>query len=175
MNILVNNSAILAVGLTKRCWNSAGHTLGITMSLINFSKITKLFNDNKRRAKHKPELFQEVMLMVLARVTRADSNVERVELEKVQEVLKEELGQDISVAEIRTASSSEAFETQSLESYLSTASRKLDERERMLILASLKKVIQSDDIVRSIELEFFDRVALALRATPSEIAGMVAD
>ena len=113
--------------------------------------------------------------MVLARVTRADSNVERVELEKVQEVLKEELGQDISVAEIRTASSSAIFETQSLESYLSTATRKLDEHERMLILDSLKKVIRSDEIIRSFELDFFDRVALALRATPSEIAGLVAD
>ena len=145
------------------------------MSLVDFSKIIKLIRDDKHRAKHKQELFQEVMLMVLARVTRADSNVETVELEKVQEVLKEELGQDISVAEIRTASSSEVFETQSLESYLSTATRKLDERERMLILASLKKVILSDEIIRSFELDFFDRVALSLRATPSEIAVLVAD
>tara|TARA_B110000858_G_scaffold98198_1_gene112924 strand:+ start:3266 stop:3703 length:438 start_codon:yes stop_codon:yes gene_type:complete len=145
------------------------------MSLLNFSKITKLLRDDKRRPKHRQELFKEVMLMVLARVTRADSNVERVELEKVQEVLKEELGQDISVAEIRTASSSAIFETQSLESYLSTATRKLDEHERMLILDSLKKVIRSDEIIRSFELDFFDRVALALRATPSEIAGLVAD
>ena len=135
------------------------------MSLVNFSKITKLIRDNKHRAKHRQELFKEVMLMVLARVTRADSNVEAVELEKVQEVLKEE----------RTASSSEVFEAQSFERYLSTASRKLDERERMLILASLQKVIRSDEVIRSFELDFFDRVALALRATPSEIAGLVAD
>lgn len=145
------------------------------MSLVDFSKITKLLRDNKHRAKHKQELFQEVMLMVLARVTRADSNVETVELEKVQEVLKEELGHDISVAEIRTASSSEVFETQSLESYLSSASRKLDGRERMLILASLEKVIRSDEVIRDFELDFFDRVALAMRATPAEIAGMVSD
>ena len=110
------------------------------MSLVDFSKITKLLRDDKHRAKHKQELFKEVMLMVLARVTRADSNVETVELEKVQEVLKQELGQDISVAEIRTASSSEIFETQSLESYLSTATRKLDEHERMLIMASLENI-----------------------------------
>jgi len=145
------------------------------MSLVDFSKITKLLRDDKHRAKHRQELFKEVMLMVLARVTRADSNVETVELEKVQEVLKEELGQDISVAEIRTASSSEVFETQSLESYLSSASRKLDARERMLILASLEKVIRSDEIIRGFELDFFDRVAFALRASPTEIAGLVAD
>ena len=145
------------------------------MSLVDFSKITKLIRDDKNSENHKQELFKEVMLMVLARVTRADSNVETVELEKVQEVLKEELGQDISVAEIRTASSSEVFETKSLESYLSTATRKLDGDERMLILASLEKVIRSDEIIRSFELDFFDRVASALRATPSEIAGLVAD
>ncbi len=145
------------------------------MSLLNFSKITKLLKDNERRAKHKQELFQEVMLMVLARVTRADSNVETVEIEKVQKVLKEELDQDFSVAEIRTASSSAVFEKESLESFLSTATRKLDERERMVILASLEKVIRSDDVIRPFELDFFDRVALALRATPSEIAGMVSD
>lgn len=145
------------------------------MSLVDFSKITKLLKDNEKRAKHKQELFQEVMLMVLARVTRADSNVETVEIEQVQKVLKEELGQDISIAEIRTASSSAVFEKESLESFLSTATRKLDERERMLILSSLEKVIRSDDVIRAFELDFFDRVALALRATPSEIAGMVSD
>ena len=85
------------------------------MSLVNFAKITKLLRENKRREKHKQELFQEVMLMVLARVTRVDSNIENVEIEKVQEVLKAELGQDISGAEIRTAASSEIFESQSLE------------------------------------------------------------
>lgn len=145
------------------------------MSLVDFSKITKLLKDNEKRKKHKQELFQEVMLMVLARVTRADSNVETVEIEQVQKVLKEELGQDISIAEIRTASSSAVFEKESLESFLSTATRKLDERERMLILSSLEKVIRSDDVIRAFELDFFDRVALALRATPSEIAGMVSD
>jgi uncharacterized tellurite resistance protein B-like protein len=149
--------------------------LGITMSLVNFSKITKLFSDDKRKAKHRQELFQEVILMVLARVTRADSNVESVEISKVQEVLREEFGLDISSAEIRTASSSEIFETQSLESYLSTATRKLCERERIIILASLRKVIRSDNVIRSFELDFFDRVALALRATPSEIAGLESD
>lgn len=143
------------------------------MSLVDFSKITKLLKDNERRAKHRQELFQEVMLMVLARVTRADSNVETVEIEKVQEVLREELGQEISIAEIRTASSSAVFEKESLESFLSTATRKLDETERMTILASLEKVIRSDNVIRPNELDFFDRVALALRATPSEIAGLV--
>lgn len=145
------------------------------MSLINFEKITKLLNDDKRKEKHKRKLFQEVMLMVLARVTRADSNIEKVEISSVQGVLKTELGLDFSEAEIRTAASSEIFENQSLERFLSTATRKLNDRERIIILSSLASIIRSDDEIRVFELDFFDKVALALRATPSEIAGLISE
>ncbi len=143
------------------------------MSLINFDSISKLVRDNKNKTQHKQELYQEVLVMVLARATRADSNVEKVEIIKVREVLKQQLGIDFSDAEIRTAASSEIFESQSLERYLSSATRKLDERERTVILASLASVIRSDEEIRVFELDFFDRVALALRASPSEIAGLI--
>ncbi len=145
------------------------------MSIVSFKKITKLLKENKLRAKHKQELFQEVMLMVLARVTRVDLNIENIEIARVQEVLKTELGKDISEAEIRTAASSEIFESQSLERYLATATRKLDERERIVIMTSLASVIRSDHKIRGFELDFFDKVALALRATPSEIAGLICE
>lgn len=143
------------------------------MSLINFDSISKLVRDSKNKAHHKQELFKEVLVMVLARATRADSNVEKVEIAKVREVLKEQLNIEFTDAEIRTAASSEIFESQSLERYLSSATRKLDERERTIILASLASVIRSDAEVRVFELDFFDRVALALRASPSEIAGLI--
>ncbi len=143
------------------------------MSLINFDSISKLVRDNKNKTQHKQELYQEVLVMVLARATRADTNVERVEITKVREVLKQQLNIDFSDAEIRTAASSEIFESQSLERYLSSATRKLDERERTVILASLASVIRSDEEIRIFELDFFDRVALALRASPSEIAGLI--
>jgi uncharacterized tellurite resistance protein B-like protein len=143
------------------------------MSLVNFDSLKKLLSDGGSKDKHRQELFKEVMLMVLSRATRVDSNVEAVEIAKVQEVLKEQLGQEFSAAEIRTAGSSSVFETQSIERYLSTATRKLDERERVIILASLATVIRSDDEIRFFELDFFDKVALALKATPSEIAGLI--
>lgn len=143
------------------------------MSLVNFDSIRKLLSDTESKDKHRQELFEEVMLMVLSRATRVDSNVEKVEIAKVQEVLKEQLGQDFSESEIRTAASSAVFESQSIERYLTTATRKLDERERVIILASLATVIRSDDEIRFFELDFFDKVALALRATPSEIAGLI--
>ena len=145
------------------------------MSLLKFTKISKLLRNNKLRSKHKQELFQEIMLMVLSRVTRVDSNIESIEVEKVQEVLKAELGQDFSEGDILTAASSEIYQTQSLERHLSTATRKLDEQERIVILSSLASVIRSDDKVRDFEIDFFDTVALALRATPSEIAGLISE
>jgi len=135
--------------------------------------MTKLLHNNKRRAKHKQELFQETMLMVLSRVTRVDSNIESIEIEKVQEVLKEQLDQEFTDADILTAASSEIYQTQSLERHLSTATRKLDEQERIIILTSLASVIRSDEKVRDFEIDFFDKVALALRATPSEIAALI--
>jgi uncharacterized tellurite resistance protein B-like protein len=142
------------------------------MSLLNFESITKLVRESGEK-KHKQELFKEVMLMVLARATRADSNVEKVEIAQVREVLKDTTGEEFSEADILTAASSAAFETRSLERYLSSATRKLTENERVIILASLAAVIRSDDEIRYFELDFFDKVALALKATPSEIAGLI--
>ncbi len=140
------------------------------MSLINFDSIRELMS--KGSTKHKQELFKEVLLMVLARAARADSNVEIIEIAQVQKVLQEQTGETFSEADIRTAASSEIFETQSLERYLSSATRKLSEGERIAVLGALAGIIRSDAEIRYAELDFFDKVATALRATPSEIAGM---
>jgi len=140
------------------------------MSLINFDSIRELVGSGS--TKQKQELFKEVMLMVLARATRADSNVESVEVTQVQNALLENTGETFSEADILTAASSEIFETQPLERYLTSATRKLSDGERIAILGALAKIIRSDAEIRYTELDFFDRVATALRATPSEIAGM---
>lgn len=141
------------------------------MSLINFDAIRELVRSGG--SKHKQELFKEVLLMILARATRADSNVESVEVDQVKKVLQEQTGETFSDADILTAASSEIFETQSLERYLTSATRKLSEAERIAILNSLASIIRSDAEIRYSELDFFDRVATALRATPSEIAGLM--
>ncbi|MCY4264659.1 MAG: TerB family tellurite resistance protein, partial [Gammaproteobacteria bacterium] len=86
--------------------------------------------------------------------------------------IKEVTGEEISEADILTASSSEVFETQSLERTLTNATRKLSEDDRITILECLANIIRSDAHVRHHELEFFDHVATALRASPSEIAGL---
>lgn len=143
------------------------------MALINFSSLKNMIrnNDDDNDAK---ALFEEVLLLVLARASRVDSNIDSIEVRHVQRALKEITGTDYSEAEVQTAASSEIFETQSLEKTLAKASGKLSTENKAAILRCLAELLQSDDVIRDPELEFFDHVAVALRASPSEIAGLKA-
>mgnify|MGYP001413563456 FL=1 len=141
------------------------------MALIDFSTIKDLITD-LGAGKDEEVLFKEVILLVLARATRADSNVESIEVEHIQKALKELTGEEFSRGDILTASSSEIYETQSLERTLANAARKLGQAKRSLILSCLADLIRADSSIRDQELEFFDQVATALKATPSEIAGL---
>ena len=141
------------------------------MALIDFSTITDLITDLSA-GKDEEVLFKEVILLVLARATRADSNVESIEVEHIQKALRELTGEEFSRGDILTASSSEIYETQSLERTLANAARKLGQEKRSVILSCLADLIRADSSIRDQELEFFDQVATALKATPSEIAGL---
>ena len=141
------------------------------MALIDFSTIKDLITDLSA-GKDEEVLFKEVILLVLARATRADSNVESIEVEHIQKALKELTGEEFSRGDILTASSSEIYDTQSLERTLANAARKLGQEKRSVILSCLADLIRADSSIRDQELEFFDQVATALKATPSEIAGL---
>ena len=58
----------------------------------------------------KNELFKEVALMILARATSADTNMQHVEVEFVQETLKRVTGESFTIPEIKIAAHSEIFE-----------------------------------------------------------------
>ena len=143
------------------------------MALINFSSLKNMIRNNDEDNDTKA-LFEEVLLLVLARASRVDSNIDSIEVRHVQRALKEIIGTDYSEAEVQTAASSEIFETQSLEKTLAKASGKLSTENKAAILRCLAELLQSDDVIRDPELEFFDHVAVALRASPSEIAGLKA-
>ena len=143
------------------------------MALINFSSLKNMIRNNDED-NHTKALFEEVLLLVLARASRVDSNIDSIEVRHVQRALKEITGTDYSEAEVQTAASSEIFETQSLEKTLAKASGKLSTENKAAILRCLAELLQSDDVIRDPELEFFDHVAVALRASPSEIAGLKA-
>ena len=141
------------------------------MALIDFSTIKELISD-RGAGKNQEVLFKEVLLLVLARAARADSNIESIEVAQVKTALKEVTGDEFSDADILTAASSEIYETQSLKRTLTKAARKLSEEDKITILSCLASLIRADDQIRYPELEFFDHVANALHATPSEIAGL---
>jgi len=143
------------------------------MALINFSSLKNMIRNNDEDNDTK-DLFEEVLMLVLARASRVDSNIDSIEVKHVQRALKEITGTDYSEAEVQTAASSEIFETQSLEKTLAKASGKLSTENKAAILRCLAELLQSDDVIRDPELEFFDHVAVALRASPSEIAGLKA-
>jgi len=141
------------------------------MALIDFSTIKALVSD-RGAGKDKETLFKEMLLLVLARATRADANVESIEVTHVQNAVKEITGEEFTEADILTAASSEIFESKSLERTLSDASRKLTRDHRVTILDCLAGLIRADGLIRDPELDFYDNVANSLQATPSEIAGL---
>jgi len=141
---------------------------------MEFKSVVKFFG-KELNAEEKQALFKEMALMTLARATSSDTNIQTVELETVQKVLLRVTGEEISLADIRTAADSMLFETVPLEKYLSAVGRKLEASDRVVILRCLAEVIQSDQRVSHFETDYFDMVAGALSATPSEIIGLVAE
>lgn len=143
------------------------------MGLLDFSAVIDVFRGREQSEEKRRELFIELVIMILSRATRADTNVKAVEVEAVQRVLQERFATEVSTADIRTAALSEAFETQPLEKYVAAAAKKLMRAERVALLAALTEVVSSDERVSHFEITFFDDVARAMRAAPSEIAGLI--
>ena len=82
-------------------------------------------------------------------------------------------GDEVSVSDIRLAADSELFEKTPLAKYLSGVGQKLEARDRVTIMLGLAEVIRSDEHISTFETDYFDMVANALKATPSEIIGMI--
>jgi uncharacterized tellurite resistance protein B-like protein len=144
------------------------------MSLIEFKSIMRLVRGDEPTEEEREELFKEVALMVLARATSADTNIETVEIDAVRKTLKRVTGEEFSAPDIKLAAQSEVFEQRPLDKYLSKVGRKLPTGDRVLILQCLADVVRSDGRVSQFETDYFDMVAGALKATPSELVGLVA-
>ena len=61
-----------------------------------------------------------------------------------------------------------------LAKYLSSASRKLAPEDRVRIIQTLAEVIRSDTEISVLEVDFFNSIADALKATPAELMGITA-
>ncbi len=144
------------------------------MSIADLSTVLAIFGGSEPDPEKQKELFKEVLLMTLARASSSDSNIQQIEVESIQGILQKETGEEFSVADIRKAARSDLYETVPLRKYLSSASRKLKSEDRVTVIQTLAEVIRSDTEVSVLEIDFFNSVAEAIKATPAELIGLSA-
>jgi uncharacterized tellurite resistance protein B-like protein len=124
-------------------------------------------------AKKRTQLFKETLLMTLARASRSDVNIHPVEVDTVRKLVTKITGEQVTAADVQVAAMSEIYETTPLDRCLARLGKTLAPEHRAMVVQALAKVIRSDTEVTKQEIEFFDMVARAIDASPSEIAGLV--
>ena len=144
------------------------------MAIADLKNVLNIFGGKEITEDHQNELFKEVLLMTLARAADADINIQTVEVERIQKILKEHTGDDFSSADVRVAARSELYAEASLRKYLGSVRSKMTAAHRAETVQALADVFRSDSNVSVLEVDFFNGVANALQVTPAEIAGLVA-
>jgi len=141
------------------------------MNIAKLGSIVKVLQGGE--AKKKKDLFNEVLLMTLARASRSDINIHPVEVDTIRKLVAKITGEQVTAADVRVAAMSEIYETTPLEKCLSRLGGTLVPEHRAMVVQALAKVIRSDTEVSGPEIEFFNMVAEALGASPAEIAGLI--
>ncbi len=142
------------------------------MSIADLSSVLKIFGESSTSEEDQDKLYKEVLLMTLARASRSDSNMQPVEIVTIQGIMQRETGQELTEADIRKASRPELYESANLRKYLRSVQSQLNSANRTTILQALADVIKSDTEISGLEVDYFNRVADALRVTPAELAGL---
>jgi len=143
------------------------------MAISDLKNVLQIFGGSDVTEDQQNALFKEVLLMTLARAADADINIQTVEVERIQEILKEHTGEEFSSADIRVAARAELYAEATLRKYLGSVRKKMTDAHRAQTIQALADVFRSDLNVSVLEIDFFDRVATALQVTPSQIAGLV--
>ena len=139
------------------------------MSIADLGNVLKIFGGSELNEDDHKALYQEVLLMVLARASSSDSYIQPVEIETFQEMVQRETGNEISPQDVRKAGRTELYETTPLDKYLISTGKKLTAAERVRVIQLLAEVIKSYTEVSVLEIDFFNMVANSLNATPAEI------
>jgi len=142
------------------------------MGIADLGNVLKIFGGSDISEEEQQVLYHEVLLMVLARASSADSSIQRVEVKTIQQIVERETGDAVSDQDIRKAARTELYESTPLDKYLVSVSGKLSDHNRVAVVRLLADVIKSDTEVSVLEIDFFDVVARSLHATPAEIAGL---
>ena len=144
------------------------------MAIADLNYVLKLFGGSDISEEHENELFEEVLLMILARAADADVSIQHVEVERIQAILKQHTGKEFSSADIRVAARAELYAQATLVKYLRGARKKLTDAHCTEIVHALGDVFRSDATVSGLEVDFFNNVVSALNVTPAQIAGLTA-
>ena len=142
------------------------------MAISDLSNVLNIFGGSDISEDAQNELFKEVLLMTLARAADADINIQNVEIERIQELLKVHTGEEFSSADIRIAAREELYAEATLRKYLGSVRKKLSDDQRAEVIQTLADVFRSDNEVSVLEVDFFNRVAEALQVTAAQVAGL---
>ena len=74
------------------------------MAIADLKNVLKIFRGAEVSEDKQNELYKEVLLMTLARAADADINIQNIEVERIQKILKEHTGETFSSADIRADS-----------------------------------------------------------------------
>ncbi len=144
------------------------------MAIADLKNVLSIFGGGDVSANQENDLFEEVLLMTLARAANADVSIQHVEVETIQEILKQHTGRDFSSADVRVAAREELYAEATLVKYLRGAEKKLSEAHCSEIVQALAEVFRSDQTISGLEVDFFNNVVGALNVTPAQIAGLTA-
>ncbi len=142
------------------------------MAIADLKNVLKVFGGADVAAGHEKDLFDEVLLMTLARAANADVSIQHVEVESIQAILKKHTGKDFSAADIRVAAREELYAESTLVRYLRRAEKRLSAEHCTEIVQALADVFRSDKSISALEVDFFNNVVNALNVTPAQIAGL---
>ncbi len=144
------------------------------MAIADLSSVLKIFGESSPSEEKQKELYREVLLMTLARASSSDANIHPVEIETIQQIMQRETGQELTSADIRKAARSELNQSTYLRKYLRSVQGQLKAEDRSKIVQAVADVIKSDTQINVLEIDYFNRVADALRITPAEPLGLAA-
>ncbi len=142
------------------------------MAIADLSRYLKSFSESSPSEEEQKELYREVLLMTLARASSSDANIHPVEIETIQQIMQRETGQELTEADIRKAARPHLNESVKLRKYLRSVQGQLKVEDRIKIVQSLADVIKSDTPISVLEINFFNRVADALRITFPQLFGL---
>jgi uncharacterized tellurite resistance protein B-like protein len=144
------------------------------MALADLKNVLNIFGGSDIDEDKQNELFKEVLLMTLARAADADINIQSIEVERIQEIIKQHTGDEVSAADVRVAARAELYAEAGLRKYLAKVQGKMKPEHRTQTIQALADIFRSDHVVSPLEIDFFNRVAESLSATPAQIAGLEA-